>query len=193
MLNLHLANAFMRPRNGASEESASDVTPSTDSDSVSSTNDDPALTQQSLSQVTHAQPQDVRNNSMPVSIIRSDHIGKPHRNLSLAQLALADTEEGPQSKGAGTEKKKVRFFLPSEHEDSSSDKREVTCGGYTTESGLSFDCCCRKSMSSHAFCLPTAIEDDEALPEGSPDPHGHAAGLGFCDGPRHEAPRRNQF
>ena len=57
----------MRLRQG--EESASDAVPDPESDTVSTDTDDPALSQQTLAQVTLAHTQAVGN----ISIVRSDH------------------------------------------------------------------------------------------------------------------------
>ena len=175
------SHVYKHPRNQA------------ESDTVSSDSDEPELSQQTLAQVMLAQPQEVGNISMAASIVQSDHKRKLPKNLSSAQSALSDTEKRGQSRPERCEKKKVRFFLPCEHVESRSDKRDIICEGYSTESSIPFDCCCRKQTSSHAFCLPTATDDDETLTEGSADHHGHVGGLGFGDGPRREAPLRNQF
>ena len=145
------SHVYMRPRN-ETEESASDADPDPESDTVSSDSDEPALSQQTLAQVMLARPQEVGNISMAASIVRSDHKRKLPKNLSSAQSALSDTEEGGQSRPERCEKKKVQFFLPCEHIESRSDKRDIICEGYSTESGIPFYCCCRKQTSTHAFC-----------------------------------------
>ena len=73
---------------------------------------------------------------MTASIVRSDHKRKLPKNLSSAQAALSDTEEGGQSRPERCKKKKVQFFLPCEHVKSRSDKRDIICEGYSTESGI---------------------------------------------------------
>ena len=150
--------------------------------------DDPALSHQTLAQASLACTQAVGN----ISIVRSNQRKLPPKNLA-AQLALSCTEEVGQSSSEAAPRKKVRFFLPCEHTDSRSDKRDVTCGGYPTEAGLPFDCCCRKSTSAHTFCLPTNQEDDDAQTEGDTDNPGHVGCFGFGDGARSQAPLRHQF
>ena len=132
------------------EESANDAVPDPESDTVSNDTDDPALSHQTLAQASLARTQAVGN----ISIVRSNQRKLPPKNL-MAQLTLSCTEEVGQSSTEAAPRKKVRFFLPCEHTDSRSNKRDVTCGGYPTEASLPFDCCCRKSTSAHAFCLPT--------------------------------------
>ena len=51
------SHIYMRPRNGTSEESASDADPDPESDTVSSDSDEPALSQQTLAQFMLARPQ----------------------------------------------------------------------------------------------------------------------------------------
>ena len=171
------SHTFLRLRQP--EDSAVDTVPDPDSDTVSPTSDDPAPG----SQASITRTQAVVNNS----IVQPSQGKLPPRNL-MAQLALSCTEELGQSSSEEAPRKKVRFFLPCEHGDSTSDKRDVTCEGYPTEAGLKFDCCCRKTTSAHAFCLPTNRDDDDVKNKGDPDQPGHVGGFGFGDGSRHQAP-----
>ena len=169
------SHTFLRLR----QDPAIDAATSADPGSVSSTSDDTAP-----GPVTRSRA--VAN----TSIVRHSYGKPPPRNL-IAQLALSCTEEPGQSTSEKAPRKKVRFFLDCEHTDSTSDKRDVTCKGYSTKAGLLFDCCCRQSTSSHAYCLPTNREDDVQDQDHPHLPH-QPGSLGHGCGPRHQTPR-HQF
>ena len=165
---------------------------SADPGSVSSTSDDtaPGPVTRSTSDDTAPGPITRSRAVANTSIVRHSHGKAPPRNLT-AQLALSCTEEPGQSTSKRAPRKKVRFFLDCEHTDSTSDKRDVTCKGYSMEAGLLFDCCCRQSSSSHAYCLPTNREDDVQAEDHPHLPH-QPGSLSHGCGPRHQT-SRNQF